>query len=121
MLGGDLRRSIRANGATTTELRKDAQARLDILADQPESEISAFSTSGRPREYLLRLRVRWRLRDEAERDIIPESELIMRRTVTVLDAQGIVNAGQEVLLNRDMRNDAVQQILRRLSTVKPPA
>jgi outer membrane lipopolysaccharide assembly protein LptE/RlpB len=41
--------------------------------------------------------------------------------VTVLDAQGIVNAGQEVLLNRDMRNDAVQQILRRLSTVKPPA
>jgi LPS-assembly lipoprotein len=121
VLGGDLRRSIRANGATTTELRKDAQARLDILADLPESEISAFSTSGRPREYLLRLRVRWRLRDEAERDIIAESELIMRRTVTVLDAQGIVNAGQEVLLNRDMRNDAVQQILRRLSTVKPPA
>lgn len=121
VIGGDLRRSIRANGAATTEVRKEAQARLDILADLPESEISAFSTSGRPREYLLRLRVRWRLRDVAEIDLIPESELVMRRTVTVLDTQGIVNAGQEVLLNRDMRNDAVQQILRRLSTMKPPA
>ena len=34
--------------------------------------------------------------------------------LTVLDVQGIVNPDEEALLYRDMRIDAVQQIVRRL-------
>jgi outer membrane lipopolysaccharide assembly protein LptE/RlpB len=44
--------------------------------------------------------------------------MLLRRLITVLDVQGILNADEVALLYRDMRVDAVAQILRRLSTVK---
>ncbi len=120
VLGGDLRRAIRAQGARVVEQRDDAQVRLDVLAEIPEREISALSMSGRPREFQLRLRLRWQVRDQAERDLIAATETVLRRTLTVLDAQGVVNPDEEALLYRDMRTDAVQQMIRRLRTVTLP-
>jgi LPS-assembly lipoprotein len=116
--GGELRRAIRRNGGTIVERREDAQARFDLLGESQDRAISALSTSGRPREFVLRLRLGWRLRDTAERDLIPPTEMLLRRTVTVLDNQGVANQDEEALLYRDMRIDAVQQILRQMSTLK---
>jgi LPS-assembly lipoprotein len=120
-LGGELRRSVRINGATVVDRREDAQVRFDLLGESVEQEISALSTSGRPREYQLRYRLRWAVRDAAEADLIAPSEMLLRRLITVLDVQGILNADEVALLYRDMRLDAVAQILRRLSTLKRPA
>jgi len=117
-LDGELHRAIRRNGGTIVERREDAQARFDLLGETPERDISALSTSGRPREFLLRLRLRWQLRDSAERDLIPATEMLLRRTITVLDNQGVANQDEEALLYRDMRTDAVQQILRQMSALK---
>ncbi len=121
VLGGDLRRAIRAQGPRVVEQREDAQVRLDVLAEIPERDISALSTSGRPREFQLRLRLRWQVRDHRERNLLAASEMVLRRTLTVLDAQGVVNPDEEALLYRDMRGDAVQQIIRRLSTIVLPS
>lgn len=116
--GGEMRRAIRTNGATIVERREDAEVRFDLLSEAIEREISALSTSGRPREFQLRYRIRWQVRDAGERDLIPVSEMLLRRAITVLDVQGLVNPDEEALLFRDMRIDAVNQILRRLSTLK---
>jgi LPS-assembly lipoprotein len=116
--GGELRRAIRRNGGTIVERREEAQARFDLLGESQERDISALSTSGRPREFVLRLRLSWRVRDTAERDLIPPTDMLLRRTVTVLDNQGVANQDEEALLYRDMRVDAVQQILRQMSTLK---
>jgi LPS-assembly lipoprotein len=116
--GGEMRRAIRTNGATVVERREDAEVRFDLLSEAIEREISALSTSGRPREFQLRYRIRWHVRDTAERDLIPATEMLLRRSITVLDVQGLVNPDEEALLFRDMRIDAVNQILRRLSTLK---
>lgn len=122
LLGGELRRAIRTQGATVVELREEAQLRFELLLEQPEREISALSTSGRPREYQLRYRVRWRARDAREQELVAVTELVLRRAITVLDVQGILNEDEVQLLYRDMRIDAIQQILRRLSVlpVQPP-
>jgi LPS-assembly lipoprotein len=119
--GGALRRALRTNGATVVERRDEAQVRFDLLFESIEREISALSSSGRPREYQLRYRIRWQVRDASERDLIGANEMLLRRAITVLDVQGIVNPDEEALLYQDMRVDAVQQILRRLSTLKVPA
>jgi LPS-assembly lipoprotein len=119
-IGGELRRTLRTNGATIVERRNEAQVRFDLLAELAEREITALSTSGRPREFQLRLRLRWQVKDAAERDLIPANEMVLRRLITVLDTQGVANQDEEALLYRDMRTDAVQQILRRLSTIKLP-
>jgi LPS-assembly lipoprotein len=120
ILGGELRRALRINGATIVDRRDDAQARFDLLGESFEREITALSTSGRPREFQLRLRLRWQVKDAAERDLIPANEMVLRRQITVLDNQGVANQDEEDLLLRDMRTDAVQQIVRRLGTIKLP-
>jgi LPS-assembly lipoprotein len=112
---------MRANGVTLTDRRTDAQARFDLLGELNEREITALSTSGRPREYQLRLRLRWQVKNAQDQDLIPANELVLRRQITVLDVQGVVNPEEEALLYADMRQDAVRQILRRLSAVKVPA
>jgi len=119
--GGELRRTLRTNGVTIVDRRDEAQARFDLLSELQEREITALSISGRPREYQLRLRLRWQLKGEGERDLIPANELVLRRQIAVLDLQGVVNPEEEALLYADMRSDAVRQILRRLSALKMPA
>jgi LPS-assembly lipoprotein len=116
-LGSDLRRALRAHGATIVEQRDAAPVRLDVLIEAQERDISALSTAGRPREFQLRLRVRWQVQDATERSLIPAHEILLSRTVTVLDSQGIANPDEEALLYRDMRSDAVEQIVRRLATL----
>lgn len=118
--GAELRRTMRANGVTLTDRRQDAQARFDLLSELPEREITALSTSGRPREYQLRLRLRWQVKNAQDQDLIAANEMVLRRQITVLDVQGVVNPEEEALLYADMRNDAVRQILRRLSAIKVP-
>lgn len=119
--GGELRRTLRTNGVTVVDRRDDAQARFDLLSELQEREITALSISGRPREYQLRLRLRWQLKGEGERDLIAANDLVLRRQIAVLDLQGVVNPEEEALLYADMRSDAVRQILRRLSALKMPA
>lgn len=117
-LGAELRRAVRLQGASVVERRDDAQVRFDLLGEALEREITALSISGRPREYQVRLRVRWQARDTSETDLIGATELTLRRPITAIDAQGVVSQDEEAALLRDMRADAVRQILRRLSTVK---
>ena len=59
------------------------------------------------------------MKDASETDLIASNEMLLRRSITVLDVQGIVNPDEEALLYRDMRIDAVQQIVRRLGSMKP--
>jgi LPS-assembly lipoprotein len=119
--GAELKRTIRVNGVTIVEQRDAAEARFELQAELPEREITALSTSGRPREYQLRLRLRWQVRDAKDQELIPSTEMVLRRQITVLDVQGIVNPEEEQLLYADMRSDAVRQIVRRMSAVRKPA
>jgi LPS-assembly lipoprotein len=116
--GAELRRAVRLQGATVVDRRDDAQVRFELLGEALERDITALSISGRPREYQVRLRVRWQARDAAEADLVGTTELTLRRPITAIDAQGVVSQDEEAALVRDMRADAVRQILRRLSTVK---
>lgn len=120
LFGAELRRTLRINGVSVVDSREGAQARFELMAELYEREITALSTSGRPREYQLRLRLRWQIRDDADRELIAPNEMVLRRQITVLDVQGVVNPEEEALLNADMRSDAVRQILRRMSAIKRP-
>jgi len=119
-LGAELRRATRSAGGTVVDRREDAQVSFELIAEVIERDISALSVSGRPREFELRMRLRWRATDAAGAELVPPSDLTMRRYVNVIDTQGIATQDEEALLYRDMRVDAVQQILRRLSAVKVP-
>lgn len=110
-----LRRVINASSDTRiVENPKEAEVVLQLLDERREKEILSLSGAGRVSEYLLRYRVTFRVLDKKQREVVPTSQISLRREVTYNVEQALAESAEEELLYRDMQNDAVQQILRRL-------
>lgn len=121
-LGAALKRSIRATGVTRTpEIREGAQAVLEPLLDTREKVILSLNSAGRVREYQLRQRFAFRVTDGKGGELLAPNEITLTRDITFNDAQLLAKEQEETLLYRDMQNDLVQQILRRLASSKSTA
>ena len=120
-IGAEFRRLVRV--AEDTELVDDpkkAEARLEVLREQREREVVAFSTTGRPREYQLRLRFGFRVVDAQSRELLPPTVLVLSRDLVSTDIEVLAKQQEEELLFRDMQSDLVQQLLRRLAAIPLP-
>ena len=71
------------------------------------------------REYQLVRTFGFRVSDANGRELIPPGEIVIRRDITFDDSQVLAKEAEEVLLMRDMEDDLVQQLLRRLAASKP--
>jgi LPS-assembly lipoprotein len=117
-----LKRNIEASTKTRiVDDPKQAQAILSIVGDGQAKNILSLNPSGRVREFQLVRTVTYRLRDAAGRDWLPTSQVTIRRDFSFDDAQVLAKEAEEALLWRDMQNDIVQQLLRRLAAARPPA
>lgn len=117
-IGTELKRLIKSG--TTTRIvdnPKNAKAALEVISVINDREIMSVSGGGRVREFELRYRVSYRLVDAKGAEIIPTSELALRRILPFTDAQVVAKEGEETMLVREMQSDAVSQIVRRLETV----
>jgi LPS-assembly lipoprotein len=113
-------RALRAGSqARVVANPKDAQVSLQILSEARERLILSLSAAGRVREITLRYRVSYRLTDAKGVEYIPTSQIVLRRDVTYSDTDVLGKEQEEALLYRDMQNDAVQQMVRRLEAAKP--
>lgn len=120
-LGAQLRRSIRAGSATRlVDSAPEAQAVFVPTGELREKNILSLSSAGRVREFQLRYRFAFRVHDAKGRDIIPLSEIVLTREISFSDAQLLAKEQEEILLFRDMQNDLVQQLMRRLAAAKIP-
>jgi LPS-assembly lipoprotein len=97
---------------------EDAQAVLHIVSVSQEKQILTLTRAGTVAEFLLRLRVNFRLQDRGQRELIPLSEIVVVRDYSFNSSQVLAKDKEESLLYRDMQTDAVQQLLRRLQTAK---
>jgi len=110
-----VRRAVAAASDTRiTDRPEQAEVILQITSELQEKQILSLSTGGRVREFQLRYRVSFRLTDSKNREHIPASEILLRRDYTFNDSQILAAESEEALLYRDMRNDAVSQLMRRL-------
>jgi LPS-assembly lipoprotein len=118
----DLERAIRSGSATRiVSNRGEAEAVLKIIGEIQEKQILSLSSAGRVREFELRYRVAYRLTDKDSIDLAPPGEISLRRDMTYDDTEVLAKESEEALLYRDMKADAVQQMLRRLSVVNRPS
>lgn len=118
----DLKRSIQAaTDAKVVDEPKAAEALLQFTHEAREREILSLTAAGRVREYRLRYRVGFRVHDGKGNDFVPPSSLELTREISFNDAQVLAKEAEEELLFRDMQNDMVQQILRRLAAARKPA
>lgn len=95
-----------------------AQAIMDLLQEQQERVVVSFNASGQVRELQLRLRIRFRLRTPEGRELIPDTELLQQRDIAYNETIALAKEAEEALLFRSMQTDLVQQLLRRLASVK---
>lgn len=119
--GTNLKRAIRAQGRTKlVDKPADAQAILTPTGEVREKSILSLNSAGRVREFQLRYRYNFRVHDQKGQDLMPPAAVILTRDFSFDDAAVLAKEQEEGLLWRDMENDLVHQILRRLANAKPP-
>lgn len=118
-IGAEFRRLVRV--AEDTRLVDDAaqaEARLEVLGETREKEVVGFSSTGRPREYQLRLRFSFRVVDHEGTVLLAPTTIVLRRDITASDVDVVAKQQEEELLYKEMQSDLVQQLLRRLAAIR---
>ena len=118
-LRAQIARSVTAGSNTKVVAQGEpAEAILDITGDLLTKNVLALSTAGQIRQYQIVRSFSFRLHNDKGVDLLPPSTITLRRDVSFNDNQLLAKQQEEVLLLRDMQNDLVQQLLRRLSAAK---
>src|SRR5882724_1436064 len=109
----DLERAIRqGSGTKIVSSRDEAEAVLKIVNELQESTILSLSSGGKVREIEFRYRVAYRLTDHAGVDLAQPGQIDLHRDMTYDDTEVLAKESEQLLLYRDMKADAVQQMLR---------
>ena len=118
-----LKRYIRAIGSTEVVDTKDgADAVLEVLSDPERNRtktILSLNKNGRVQEYQLGYSINFRVLDKAGNQLLAPTTISLVRPITFDESQVLAKETEEAALYRDMRNDLVQQIMRRLAAIKP--
>ena len=110
------------NAAGSTEIIDDpklADATFQQLSDSRIKTILSVNAQGRVREYRLQLNYRFRVVNAKGQILVPPNDVSLSRDITFDDSNVLAKDLEESLLWRDMNNDLVNQIMRRLSIIKP--
>jgi LPS-assembly lipoprotein len=120
--GIKLKRSLESSGQV--EVINDprqierAQVIFDQLLELREKIIVGRTSTGAIREYQLRLRYRFRVRSKSGIELIPDTEITLNRDINFNETGALSKESEEGLLYRDMENDLVLQIQRRLAAIR---
>jgi LPS-assembly lipoprotein len=61
----------------------------------------------------------YRITDQAGLEVAPATEIALNRELTYSDQNTLAKESEENMLYRDMQNDAIQQLVRRLQILRP--
>ena len=120
--GVKLKRSLESSGQV--EVINDprqierAQVIFDQLFELREKVVVGRTSTGAIREFQLRLRYRFRLRSKSGIELIPDTEIMLTRDINFNETGALSKESEEALLYKDMENDLVQQIQRRLASIR---
>lgn len=121
-LASNLKRNISSGGETEIAATRDsADAVIDVIRD-PETTrgktILSLASNGRVSEYLLSYTVIFRVLDREENELLGPTTITLTRPIDFNSSQLLAKETEEAGLYRDMRNDLVQQMIRRIAAIK---
>jgi LPS-assembly lipoprotein len=118
-LARDMRRALTSGGTVTVvDAPGNADVILDVLGEQRQKVVVGLTAVGQVTEFELRLRVHFRLRNRQGRELIGDTELAQTRDISFNESVALAKEPEEQLLYRDMQNEIVVQLMRRLAAVK---
>ena len=120
LIVASLKRSIRTSGATRlADSADEAEATFVPTGEVRDSVTLSYSSSGRVREKRLRYRYGYRVVNKKGGDLVLPGTVELTRDLTYADSDVLAKTQEEDLLWRDMENDLVLQLMRRLAAAKP--
>ncbi len=116
----ELRRSIlsQINTILATD-QKTAAVTLRILSEAEERKILTLNVGGQVREFSLIYRIKFEVVDKKNNKLLPPNELILQAFLSYSASQALAKEREERMTYDDLRRDAVGQIMRQLSRIKP--
>jgi LPS-assembly lipoprotein len=128
--------AIQGNQEVTREVRRflGSQPSVKLVEKPTEAEVVmivtsqnlgrsvvAFSSTGRPREIQLRMRVAYRITDGFGVELTAPQDISQTRDISVSESEALAMTSAEDFMKNDMNRDIAQQLVRRLRAVKLPA
>lgn len=118
-LADELRLNINASQSTlVVDSASQAQAVFEVLNESRDKGVVASTAAGQVREVQLRLRLSFRLRTVAGKELIPATDMLLTRDMSYSESAALAKEHEEQLLYRAMQSDIVSQIMRRLASVQ---
>lgn len=115
----NVKRQIESSSKTIVpERAADAEAILHIIRARNSRHILSVSGSGRVREFQLRYQLGFRVTDSKGQEIIPANFVNVSRILPYSDQQVLSKQAEEAMLVREMKKDAVRQMIHRIGKAK---
>jgi LPS-assembly lipoprotein len=117
-LAEELRRQL-SRQVRVQDAAGGADVVLQVLGDLREKSVVVSTSVAQVRELQLRLKFSFSAHTPAGRELIPRVELLASRDLSYTETAALAKETEENELNRDMTDDIVSQVLRRLASVAP--
>jgi LPS-assembly lipoprotein len=120
-MGVDFKRQAQGQGLTVFDDAANAtsaQVVLRIHLEQRERVVVGTGVSGQVNALQLRLRFRFSLFTVQGKTLLDNVEILQEREQSYTESRALAKEAEEQLLYRDMQQEIVNQLLRRLSAVK---
>ena len=118
-LATELRRQLEGTGrveVVTDPTR--AEVVLESAGEQRERVVVSVTATGEVREFQLRIRFKFRLRTADGRELLANSEIMRQIDQSYSESAALSKEAEALMLYQNMQGDVVQQVIRRLATVK---
>jgi LPS-assembly lipoprotein len=116
-LAEELRRQL----AQQVQVQDDparAEVVLQSLLDVREKSVVASTSAAQVREFEIRVRLHFSARTPDGRELIPPIELLREEDLSYSENAALAKQFEEAELYRDMENDIVIQVMRRLAAIR---
>lgn len=117
----DLERTFKINGVQVASKSEDAELLLEMMSESNQKRIMSLSGGGLVREFELIYLLNFRIREASSPIWGPVQTIRNRRDFSYNDNALLGKVEEEERLNADMRQDAIREVLRRLTAIKPAA
>jgi LPS-assembly lipoprotein len=115
----DLNMALETNGVELVKTAETADLLLEVINETSERRILSLSGTGVVREFELHYQINFRTRAPVETTWSPVKSVQARRDLSYNDGSLLGKADEELMLYNDMRKDAVRDLIRRLTAIKP--
>ncbi|MBS0447359.1 MAG: hypothetical protein JSR59_15575 [Proteobacteria bacterium] len=118
-LAEELKRSIDASTTThVVEATTQAQVILEALGDVREKSVVASTSAGQVRDFQLRTRFNYRLRNNAGEELLPPTEIAQTRDLSYSESVALAKQQEESFLYKSMQADIAAQVMRQLAALR---